>query len=468
MFRFAAKTQVAVVGIVVCLASLSASSARADDGAGEAYSLACFSADVTIPLGHRCMGILPTKSKRIVDPLFAHGFVLQGAGKSIVFVAVDWCEIRNGAYDRWRDTLGKAAGTTRERVLVCSLHQHDAPVTDTGAGRLLAGVGLDGELFDMQFHERAIARVAEAMRESLKQPRAVSQLGIGQARVERVASNRRVQLADGRVSFGRGSRSGASKSLAEAPEGLIDPFVKTLSLWDGDKPVMALSVYAVHPMSYYGQGGVSADFVGMARDRRRRDDAGVHQIYASGCSGDVTAGRYNDGSPANRPLLADRLYQGMKAAWEKTRRYPLKDVAFRNAPLELEFREGERFTAAALEQRLKDKKLPIRDRILAAMSLSSRRRVDAGEKIDMPCLDFGPAQLVLAPGESFVGYQLLAQRLRPDSFVACVGYGECWPGYIPTKAAFDDHFEDVWRWVAPGAEARMESALRAALGVAGQ
>jgi hypothetical protein len=28
-----------------------------------------FSVDVTIPLGHRCMGLLPTKSKEIVDPL---------------------------------------------------------------------------------------------------------------------------------------------------------------------------------------------------------------------------------------------------------------------------------------------------------------------------------------------------------------------------------------------------------------
>ncbi|HEX5447088.1 MAG TPA: hypothetical protein VFW87_24950 [Pirellulales bacterium] len=33
------------------------------------YCIAVFSADVTIPLGHRCMGILPTKAQRIDDPL---------------------------------------------------------------------------------------------------------------------------------------------------------------------------------------------------------------------------------------------------------------------------------------------------------------------------------------------------------------------------------------------------------------
>ena len=77
----------------------------------------------------------------------------------------------------------------------------------------------------------------------------------------------------------------------------------------------------------------------------------------------------------------------------------------------------------------------------------------------MPCVDFGAAQLVLFPAEAFVGYQLLAQALRPESFVISVGYGECWPGYIPTDAAFEDAFEDQWLWVGPGSERRMRQAL---------
>ena len=49
-----------------------------------------------------------------------------------------------------------------------------------------------------------------------------------------------------------------------------------------------------------------------------------------------------------------------------------------------------------------------------------------GQAIDMPCLDLGPAQIVLQPGEAFVGYQLMAQQIRPKSFVMSIGYGECW------------------------------------------
>ena len=427
------------------------------------YRLAPFSADVTIPLGHRCMGILPRKSEKILDPLFAHGFVLLGSGEPIVYCAVDWCEIRNGAYDRWREVLAKAAGTRPQRVLVSSLHQHDAPVTDTGAENLLAKEGLAGELFDMPFHEQTLERVANALADSLESAQPVTHVGTGQAAVEKVASNRRVQLPNGQVHFERGSSSGGDPVLRDAPDGLIDPNLKTVSFWNGSTPLLALNAYATHPMSYYGRGEVSADFVGMARDRRQRDDLKVHQIYASGCSGDVTAGKYNDGSPANRELLADRIYRGMVEAWDATTTEPLTRVELRTTELLLEYRKDATHTAESLQRTLDNTQADVRDRILAAMGLSSRRRVAANQPIDFSCLDLGHAKIVLFPAEAFVRYQLLAQETAPDAFVCSIGYGECWPGYIPTASAFDDGFTNSWLWVAPGAEERVTTALKAVL-----
>jgi hypothetical protein len=427
------------------------------------YQIATFSADVTIPLGHRCMGVLPQKSKTIVDPLQAHGFVLLGNDKPIVLCAVDWCEIRNEAYDRWRDVLAAAARTSPDRVLVCSLHQHDAPVSDIGAGNLLSRVDLEGELFDFSFHEIAIQRVAESMQASLESAQGITHIGTGQAKVEQVASNRRIVLADGRVTYGRGSRSGGNAVHRDAPDGLIDPFLKTVSFWNEDKLICELHGYATHPMSYYGRGGVSYDFVGMARERRRRDDGRVQQIYVSGCSGDVTAGKYNDGSAANRQLLANRLYVAMKAAAETIQKSPLEQIKLRTTQLDLEFRKEANYSRNALLQVLENADADIRKRILAAMALSSRRRLNEGNKIDFPCVDLGSAQIVLFPGESFVGYQLMAQEMKPDSFVLSIGYGECWPGYVPTAAAFQDKFNDVWLWVAPGAEPRIRAALKTIL-----
>ncbi|QDU40515.1 hypothetical protein Mal4_48730 [Maioricimonas rarisocia] len=430
---------------------------------GDEYRLATFSADVTIPLGHRCMGILPTKAQRIESPLEARGFVLLGPGKPIVLLAFDWCEIRNDSYDEWRRACAKAAGTDAERVLVSSLHQHDAPVVDSGAQKLLDAVGLQTELFDPAFHDECVRRVTAALTESLEQARPVTHLGLGQARVQKVASNRRVELPDGRVNYSRGSNSGGNAAFAAADDGLIDPNLKTISFWNGDEPLLALHAYATHPMSYYGRGGVSWDFVGIARDRRQRDQLDVLQIYVSGCSGDVTAGKYNDGSPAMRPLLADRLYQAMTKAWEQTERVPLERITVRRTELDLPFHEGDEFRREAMEKVLHNEEVDVRQRILAAMGLASLDRIEQGRGIDVPCVDFGPAQILLLPGESFVGYQLDAQKLRPDSFVMTIGYGECWPGYIPTQAAFDEHFGHSWRWVGPDAPKAMRTALEQVL-----
>src|SRR5204863_269045 len=152
-------------------------------------------------------------------------------------------------------------------------------------------------------------RVAGALAKSLKDARKITHLGTGQAKVEKVASNRRVVLPDGKVTYARGSSSGGNKVFADAPEGLIDPWLKTISFWDGKEMVAALHCYATHPMSYYGQGGVTSDFVGLARSLMQKEDPNAFHLYASGCSGDVTAGKYNDGSPANRPLLAQRIHK---------------------------------------------------------------------------------------------------------------------------------------------------------------
>ena len=81
-------------------------------------------------------------------------------------------------------------------------------------------------------------------------------------------------------------------------------------------------------------------------------------------------------------------------------------------------------------------------------------------------MDFGPASLVLLPAESFVEYQLAAQRVRPDQFVVVLGYGECAPGYIPTEAARAEGYveEHGYCWVAAGSERKLRTAVAEALG----
>jgi len=456
----------ACLWVGVGLSALLAGMLDGSTSQGGETRVAAFEADITIPIGHACMGGGVADAKSIADPLFAKGFVLSGHASPIVLVALDWCQCNNDSYRRWQEALAEAAGTTSERVMLATVHQHDAPICDLAAQKLLDQQGLPGFNCDPQFHEESVQRTAAALRKSLASARRVTHFGVGQAKVEKVASNRRIVCPDGKVRWSRGSGSG---DLYGAPEGEIDPWLKTLSLWDGDQAVLAWSCYAVHPMSHYGRGEVSADFPGIARNRRQHDDPRVFQIYFTGCAGDTTAGKYNVGPPAaSRLVLAERLYQGLSAAWKATKRYPIEEVAFRAAEVMLPPRDTGKFTVDAMQTILADAAASRWQRISAALGLSWRARLAAGRPVEIPCLDLAGgetlAQFMIMPAESFVGYQLIAQRLRPEAFVVVAGFGEGAPGYIPTDQCWRDGYEDDYCWVAPMTETILTEAMAKALG----
>ena len=459
----------ALAGATIVLGARSSDLARAADApapstAPSEWRLAAFEADVTPPLGHPLFGNGTFRGARsVTDPLLAKGVVLDGPGGPVVLAAVDWCELRNDAYDRWRDALAEAAGTTRQRVLVSCVHQHDAPYVDLIALDLLAAAPNPVRMGDRAFHEEAVRRVAGAVAEARKAARRVTHVGVGRAKVDRVASNRRVERPDGTVRFDRYSAC-KDPVLRALPDGEIDPWLRTVSFWAGDAPLAAVSAYAVHPMSHYGSFDVTADFVGIARQRRQADEPRVSQIYLTGCCGDVTAGKYNDGSPANREVLAGRVYDAMVAAWASTERHPLTTVDCRSVPIILPHSELPEMGEAALEARLRAAPTVI-ERVEAAMGLSSLRRDRHGHPIDVQAIDLGAAQIVLLPAESFVAYQLFAQQLRPDGFVVAVGFGEASAGYLPTDRAFAEAFreEHGYCWVRPGAERLLTDALRQVL-----
>lgn len=431
----------------------------------EPFRLATFSVEVTPPVGHALLGgtTTPPPAHAIDDPLFARGFVLLGGEKPIVLVSIDWCEIRNDAFDRWRVVLADAAGTTTDRVLVTAIHQHDAPLADLEAQHILDAASIEGQIIDFKYHEDCVHRTAAALKASLADARPVTHFGTGQAKVERVASNRRYLGPDGKPRFDRSSMSGGDKFKSSAEDGLIDPWLKTLSFWDGDQPLCALHVYSVHPMGHWGSGRVTADFPGLARSRLQEDDPSIFQIYASGCAGDTTAGKYNDGSDLSKRALQDRLYQAMVASFRSTQRQPLTKLAFRNIPFQLPLRSSPGYTEADLKQQLGHENPKKRN--LAALGLSWRKRHAAAQPIDLPVVDFGSAVLTLLPGETYVAYQLAAQKLRPDDFVVVLGYGESAPGFVPPEKAWEENDGNLssWCWVDPGCEAILMDALKKGL-----
>ena len=387
----------------------------------------------------------------------ARGVILSGSGRPLVIVALDWCEVRNNSYDLWRSELAAAAGTTPERVLLSCVHQHDAPYTDIEAQQLLDEVNSPHKLCDPVFERACITKAAQAIRRA--QAQAITHLGTGHATVQKVASNRRVIGPDGKISFGRTSAT-RDAATRDQPEGLIDPILRTISFWNGAKPVAAVHAYSTHPMTYYGKGDVSADFPGIARRKLQAENPDVFHLYCSGASGDTMAGRYNDGNPANRQVLAGRMYEAMVAAWKATQRAPLNRIGFFNAKATFQPRKDQGYSSAEMNRLLASGTTPRRERLDAALGLSWLRRVARHRPIDVPAIDFGSAALVVVPAEAFVQYQLWAQQVAPKKEVITLGYGECAPGYIPTNAAVGEGYADHYSWVDFGT---CETTLRKAI-----
>lgn len=393
--------------------------------------------------------------------LRARGIVLLGAGKPIVLCAVDWIGIANESHDAFRQTLATAANTDASRVAVHALHQHDAPASDFTAEAILKKAGVEARSSEGSFARAFLPRLAVAVQNSLAAAKPVSDIGLGQAEVREVASNRRILGPDGKVRITRytATRDPAVRAL---PEGVIDPVVSLVSFWNGSQPVAVLSYYACHPQSYYRTGVANPDFPGIARFLRQIAVPQALHVHFNGAGGNLGAGKYNDGAPENRRLLGERLADGMRRAWEATRREPItpEAVGWRVAPVSLP--PASHLSESALAARL-DMKNGVDFLAGAASQLAWLRRCVAGHKIDVACLSLGRARILHLPGELFVEYQLQAKAERPDLFVAMAAYGDYGPGYIGTSIAYAQGGYETSpgsSLVAPQVEGVLTSAMR--------
>ena len=307
-------------------AGLATSSASGVPKAGNPH-LTTFRFDVTPPMGHSLCGGWIKPVLAVDDPLEAIGYVLLGAGKPIVVCVVDWTGILNSAHLQWRQALAEAADTTVDRVTVHSVHQHNAPLACLDADEIVQQQGESPHVVERDFFRRCLDAGRSAVQQAMKQTTPVTHVAHGQAAVEKVAGNRRIIGLDGKVSSQRGSTS-ARPDHHLFPEGLIDPMLKTVAFYNHDQKLVASHYYACHPMSYYGDGRVSADFCGLARKQRQRQEPDCTHLYFNGCGGNIGAGKYNNGTHEMRPVLTQRMLDGIVASEQNLQPQAIESLAW--------------------------------------------------------------------------------------------------------------------------------------------
>lgn len=422
--------------------------------------IAPFRFDVTPPLGHSCCGGWIKPIEAVDDSLEAIGFILLGEGDPIVICAVDWTGILNQAHVDWRTAMAEAAGTTPERVAMHCVHQHNAPMACLDAEAMVAAQGDLPHIVDVVFFRECLDRGRRAIAEALTNARRVTHVGHGQGRVSEVASNRRVHTDEtGRIIAMRGSAC-TDQKLRDLPEGLIDPFLKTVAFFDGDQKLVCCHYYATHPMSYYGDGRATSDFAGLARKQRQQDEPNTTHLYFTGCAGNIAAGKYNDGTKEMRPILTQRVYDGIVASEQDLTREPVENVEWRTKEILPPARStlnAEQLTAA-----ITNKQNPVVGRNRPAYELAWLQRLEKKIPIVLSSLRINDISLLHLPAEAFVEYQLRAQELNPMRFVATAAYGDGGPWYIPTKEAYPNGGYEV---SAAFCEAQVDDELSAGIRV---
>ncbi len=433
-----------------------------------AFHLAKFSLDATPPANHPLCGGWIKPVIGVDDPLSLRGIVIQGAGLPIVLAALDWTGVMNESHRVWTEALADAAHTTADRVALHCVHQHNAPFIDREGNALLLRAGSTTPLYDEPYVDNLIKRSAIAVRDSLRDAKPISHVRAGEAEVKQVASNRRILGPDGKIRFVRYS-STADPVVRAEPEGTVDSKLKSIGFFQGDRALARLYYYTTHPMSYYGDGRVSSDFVGLARNRRDGEEPETLHIYFTGSAGNVTPGKYNDGNHANRMLLSDRVHSAMVAAdaAAQSRAFELVKAEWFTSPLVFTPRQD--LDLEHLKAIVADGGRTTVERNRSAMTCGWLMRTVTKRPILLSRLELGDVSVLHLPAETFVEYQLGAQQVRPELFLATAAYGDGGPWYLPLKRSFaEGGYEPSVAFVSPDSEALYRQAIAELVGKKGR
>ncbi len=421
-----------------------------------------FRFDVTPPLGHSLCGGWIKPVEAVDDPLEAIGYVLLGAGKPIVVCVVDWTGLLNNAHGQWCQALAEAAGTTVDRVTVHCVHQHNAPFACVDAEQIILQQGDLPHIVELDFFRICLDAARAAVSQAMQQTTSVTHIATGEAQVEKVAGNRRILGADGKVASQRGSSSTNPEHHA-LPEGVIDPMLKTVAFYSNQRKLVASHYYACHPMSYYGDGRVSADFCGLARKERQQQEPGCTHLYFNGCGGNIGAGKYNNGSKEMRPVLTQRILDSIVGSEQSLTPQAIESVRWETCDIQPP--SDKRFDEEQLMRLIADKSQQVVNRNRSSFTVAWLRRTAAKVPITLSSLHVNNVSLLHLPAECFVEYQLRAQAAVPNRFVACAAYGDGGPWYIPTAEAYPQGGYAVSvAWCDPAIDAILTNGIHTLLG----
>ena len=275
---------------------------------------------ITPPVGVSMSGWNPRasgdiRSRYVHDDLYAKALVLRNGSRAWGLVAVDLSGVDAVATEQIRQGAAQRTGLAPGAIMVCATHTHSGPAfcpvataySPEDMARLT--IGRDGSApaamgevttvsssaswvgeTDLAWKAWFVAQAVEAVEEAHGTARPAS-VGFGKARINGVASSRRVLMSDG--SWGDPRRDPVA-GVRVISRTRIDPLVRVFAVRERgtEAPLAAVINYGTHPWIFCGS-GISAEIAGVAAGQvadawARSEEKSPVVLYTSGPEGDVT------------------------------------------------------------------------------------------------------------------------------------------------------------------------------------
>ncbi|MDD5599117.1 MAG: hypothetical protein PHV82_14315 [Victivallaceae bacterium] len=396
--------------------------------------LGTFKIDVTPEIGAPISyGI----NRKVDSSIFIRGVIIDDSEKRIVLVACDFIYIWGGAYGQIKELTAQAAGTVADNVFLHSIHQHDSvriALELNEAYKRYRGM----EITPLAYYRKIREDLAKAVAQTSTELKPVKKLAAAERRIGGLASNRRLVGADGKVYAMRYSMC-HDPELQRQPTGLIDPLLRSIGfIGADDKPLAILHFYASHPMTAYKRNMLSADVPGAALDYvTEQYGPDTFQMYFTGCGGNITFGKYSlEDKAASLNMLGERLGRELLANCNRLDLREPGEIVVKHSSFELPLKPE--LNEKDLLKKLTETVNP-NEAILLSTRLEMVRNWEQWKNLVISRISIGDdIHLLSMPSETVVEYQLYAQSLIPEKFLACAAYANSSYGYIPTAAMYEE------------------------------
>lgn len=419
--------------------------------------IASFVVDVTPPVDYPiAYGI----NRKTDTPIHIRGIIIDDGNSRAVLASAEVIYICGNAYVELTQLIAQSAGTNHEKVFLHAVHQHDSVRIATefnATSKKYKGI----ECTPLNYYQSIKDKLKSHIQSALFQFSEVKTLATAERRVSNLASNRRLLDSNNRIYAMRYSGC-TDPELQKEPVGVIDPLLRSVGfIGKDDNPIAILHFYATHPMAVYNLNMASSDTPGVALDYvAQHSNHPCLNIYFNGCGANLTFGKYSLKDPMeNRRVLGERLGKALLENCQSLHPQAVGDIQVKRSyfdfPLDSAITD-EAIARAIAETENPDKKVFFADKLVV------RNDFQKWNKACVSRLSIGREVNILSiPGESMVEYQLYAQSLVPERFLACASYSNGIYFYIPTAIMFDEggYEAEFGSITTPEVERNMKNAI---------